>query len=375
MHIFLCAGDDSGDLHASSLMVALRRLEPHVRFSGVGMRRMKRAGLQCIEDQDEWGSALWLHNLLRLGRFKRLLKRCKEFLHQHKPDLVVPVDFGGFNTLLCRAARKARVPVLYYVPPQVWAHGAYRIKKLARCVDRFAVIYPFEREFYRQRGLDVEYVGHPLFDEIEAEPPDEGVVADLRERFGERLIGIFPGSREQEVRRHLPIMTAACSRLRSKFPEAAFALVCPERLGNLVGELLAASPVEVAQLDIKTTELARAALLCVTKSGTITLEIASQLKPMVILYKVGGFTYFVASGLTQTRYIGLVNTLASRMICPEKVMWRREDKWVAAECARLMGSEDEYGRPRRELQQVMKDFARPGASERTARLALRMAGA
>jgi len=371
----LSAGDESGDLHAANLMRAIRELSPDVSFTGVGLRRMVAAGLRLVEPEAEQDGAMWIHNLLRLGRFRRLLDRCRQHFTEHRPCLVVLVDFGGFNLYLARAATTLAIPVLYYIAPQVWAHAAYRAKKLKKWVTKLLVIYPFEPGFYRARGVDAEYVGHPLFDEMAEHPPDEAVVAGLRQGLGNRLVALFPGSRSQEVVRHVPIMAQACRQLAAQTPDAAFAMVCPPRLQALAHQLVSKSPVPIALPDARPIELARAARLCITKPGTITLELASQLRPMVIFYKVAPFPYFVASGLRATPYVSLVNCLAGRQICPERLMWRSEPSWVTARALGFLTRPRLYQKCEKGLRAIMDGFARPGASARAAQIALELARA
>ena len=370
--IFLSAGDESGDLHASNLMREIKKLEHDVQFAGVGRTRMKQMGLLSVRRESGMDGAMWLHNLLRLGRFHQLLKDCRHYLKSERPDLVVLVDFGGFNLYLARAATELGLPVLYYIPPQVWAHGAHRAKKLKKWVTRIAVIYPFERDFYRERSVDVDYVGHPLFDELSRHPPRKQAVDRLREDHGNPLIGLFPGSRAQEVRANLGIAMDACAAVREAFPEAGFAAVCPEGVRDLAVEHVQGGPIEVNILDASATELARAASLCITKSGTITLEVASQECPMLIFYRVNPVSWFLASGLKDTPYIGLVNTLAGRMICPERLMCRDESDWLARQAVDMLQDSARYERCRQSIARVMEGFAEPGASRRTAELALEM---
>lgn len=370
--IFLSAGDDSGDLHASRLMKAMREMSPAIEFRGVGLERMAAAGLEPVLGGTGPDGAMWLHNVLRAGRYRRLLRACRAHFLQHRPDLVILIDFGGFNLFLARAATRAGIPVLYYILPQVWAHSAYRAKKLKRWCSRLIAVYPFERDFYAARGMAVDYVGHPLFDEIADNPPDARVVGGLQEEFGLRLIGLFPGSRAQEVRRHLPLMLEACRLISAEAPEASFAIVCPGKLRSLVGELAADAEVPVRMLDARATELARASVLCLTKSGTITLEIASQFRPMVIFYKGSPAMRFFASGLMTTPYIGLVNCLAGRIVCPEKLMGRRDSYWLAQQCLELLTDRSKYERCRNELRQLIEPLANPAASARAAQIALQM---
>ncbi len=373
--IMLSAGDDSGDLHAANLMRAIRALAPQAEFIGLGMERMAREGMEPLGDAGEPDSAMWLHNVLRMGRFGRRLALCRRALDERRPELVVPVDFGGFNLYLCRAAAARGVPVFYYIPPQVWAHGRYRAKKLRKWTDRVGFIYPFERGLYRRYGVEAEYVGHPLFDELERHPPSPQVVEALRERFGANLIAVFPGSRRQEVRATMPVITAACRRLARRVPDAAFAVLAGPKVREAAAELLGDGPpgMELVE-DARPVELARAARLCLTKSGTITLEIAAQGTPMVIFYRVSPLVGFLAYGLCDVPYFGLINLLAGRIVCPEKGMTAPEPAWVARSALGLMEDADAYEECRAAMRRALEGFAEPGASERAARSALEMIG-
>jgi len=373
--ILLSAGDASGDLHAANLMRAMRQVEPGLSFVGFGMDRMATAGLEPLPADGPADGAMWLHNILRIGRYRQRLACCCEYMDGHSVDLLVPVDFGGFNIYLCKEATRRGVPVFYYIPPQVWAHGTYRLKKLKKWTSRAGLIYPFERELYERHGVAAEYVGHPLFDEIDRHPPSEAAVAELRNRFGESLIGVFPGSRPQEVRAHLPVVGEACRRIRAAAPEVAFAVVCPPGVQSLVAEGLADAQMSAPVLtDVKPTELARASRLCIAKSGTITLEIASQGTPMVIFYRASPVVVFLGSGLASTSFVGLINTLAGRMICAEKAMAFARPAWVAEQALRLLRDADAYEQCRRAIRQALDGFAVPGASDRAARSALELIG-
>jgi len=337
----LSVGDPSGDLHAANLMRAIRR-------------------------------AMWLHNLLRLGHYRRRLEVCMHRLDAGDVSMLVPVDFGGFNLCLCRQAARRGVPVFYYIPPQVWAHGRYRLKKLRKWTTRCGLIYPFETDLYRQWGVAAEYVGHPLFDEIAQHPPSDDVVRGLRRRFGENLVALFPGSRRQEVRAHAQVLADACREIRRAVPDVAFATLCPERVRSLVAKLLPEYLGVQAVDDATPIELARASRLCIAKSGTITLEIATQGVPTVIFYRALAFAAFMGYGLADVPYMGLVNNLAGRMVCPEKLMVRPDPRWVAGQALRLLRDPEAYEENRRDIAATLDGFAEPGASDRAARSALEL---
>jgi lipid-A-disaccharide synthase len=365
--VFFSVGDDSGDLHASNLMREVRRLEPEVSFVGFGMGRMRDAGLEELETEDARGSTMWLHSVLRLGKFRRRLDTCREYFDRTPPDVVVLVDYGGFNLYVARAARRREIPVVYYILPQVWAHGRYRLKKIRKWVNRPLVIYPFDPPLYRSYGVEAKYVGHPLFDHLERNGPGESEVARLRKGLDGRPVAFFPGSRRQEVRANLPIMLEAAETLQREIPELSFALVSPEKMRPVVEEILEEGEVEVALPETDAATLAAAAELCITKSGTITLEIAAQGTPMVVFYRVNPLFYFLGAGVMETPYIELVNNLAGRMVVPEKVMRSADPDWVVEQAGRLLGDTEEYRRCRREIERTLEGFAEPGASQQAAR--------
>ncbi len=369
--ILFSAGDDSGDLHAANLMRAMRRLRPELEFVGFGMEGMREAGLHPLAE--DRGSAMWLRNLLHLGHLRRRLHLCRTALRRGELDLVVPVDYGGFNMYLCREATRQGVPVCYFIPPQVWAHGRYRLKKLRKWTDRAALIYPFEPALYEQYGVEARYVGHPLFDQIEQRPPSPQVVSALRDRFGHRLVGVFPGSREQEIEAHLPLIVETCRRVGARIRAVQFALLCPRKLRPQLASMLTECGIGVAMLEeVQPIELARAAYACITKSGTITLEIASQGTPMVIFYRPSPIVYFLACGLADTPYFGVVNALAGREICPEKAIVAEDADWLTDQTLALLGDPEAYARCREGILEMMEGFARPGACQRAAEYALEM---
>ncbi len=374
--LFFSVGDDSGDLHAANLIRAIRELAPDAEFSGFGMRRMAEEGLQPAGPDWERESSMWLRNIVRVGRFRRRLAACERHFDTRRPDLVVPVDFGGFNLCLCRAAAARRIPVFYYIPPQVWAHGRYRVKKLRKWVTRAGLIYPFETALYARSGVRAEYVGHPLFDELQRNPPRESIAAELRQRFGGELVGIFPGSRRQEIAAHMPTVIRSCGIIRRAAPGAAFATVGGPQVKELLASETARAGQRIELLEgVRPTELARASRLCITKSGTITLEIASQGTPMVIFYRGSPFLAFMAYGLSETRHIGLVNLIAGRVICPELATSGDCSEWVAGHAIRFLRDPDAHESCRRAIRQALAGFAEPGASERAARSALSLMGA
>ncbi|MFW6190012.1 MAG: lipid-A-disaccharide synthase [Planctomycetota bacterium] len=371
--ILLSVGDDSGDLHAANLMRAARRAEPDLRFVGFGMERMAEAGLEALQPEQSTESSMLLRPLLQWRHYRERLKIACRQMDRGRVGLLIPVDFGGFNLCLCRQARRRGVPVFYYIPPQVWAHGRYRLKKLRKWTTRAGIIYPFEKPLYEQWDVPAVYVGSPLFDHLAQHPPREEVVEGLRERFGRRLVGVFPGSRRQEVRAHLPIVADACARIRRAVPEAEFAVVTTEKMRQEVEKGLAGRNAPIALLeDVRPTELAAAATLCVTKSGTVTLEIAGQGTPMVIFYRTSLLGRFLAAGLAEVPWIGLINVLAGEAVCPEKLMARDDSDWLAARTLEFLTDASARRECHTAIRLALDGYTEPGAAERAAQTALEL---
>jgi lipid-A-disaccharide synthase len=369
--IFFSAGDTSGDTHAANLIRELKRLDPELSFVGFGLEQMRESGMVDLEESESHAPVIWLHNLLHLGSFRRKLKTCREWFEKGKVDAVVLVDFGGFNLFVAKAAAQRDIPVFYYILPQIWAHGRYRIKKVRKWVSRAFVIYPFEPDIYREYGVETEYVGHPFFDELKRRPVDETVVENIRKKSGGKIVALFPGSRSQEVKKHLRLLIPACRKLRKKFPDIRFATICPPHARNAMEDAMRGCNLDIQFPNCRPVELAKASYLCLTKSGTISLEIASQNTPMIIFYAINPLLYFFAKGMAYTPYIGIVNVLADEMVCPEKVMWHTDPSWIVTESSKLLMSPQHYEQQRERIREVMAKLAQPGASQKTARLIIR----
>jgi len=163
--IFISAGETSGDLHGSNLIREIHKKNLSIKFHGLGRNRMVEAGMNCIHDMSS-RSVMWLHTLKKIPELWNIFKDCTRFFDEERPELVILIDYAGFNFYLAKSAKRRNIPVMYYISPQLWAHGPWRVKKIRKLVDRMVVIYPFEETFYAKEGVSVKYVGHPLFDEL-----------------------------------------------------------------------------------------------------------------------------------------------------------------------------------------------------------------
>lgn len=377
--IFISAGEKSSDIHGSNLIRQLDKKNQAVKVHGLGGERMVEAGLHCIHDMSSH-SVMWLHALGKIPELWNIFTDCTRFFDKEKPDLVILMDYAGFNFYLARAAKKRNIQVMYYISPQLWAHGAWRVKKLKKLVDKMVVIYPFEEALFTKAGVPVRYVGHPLFDELNARSIDEDLVSKMKQNEDNTIVSLLPGSRTQEIKRLLPILLETAAILHKNIPSAKFLLSCSNiRNLELVNSLLKRYtstnnkkhlPVEIITENI--SEVIAASSLCISSSGTIALEIAFYNVPMVICYRISLFSYFVVKPFMTTPYVCLVNKIAEKTIVPEILMYRDECKWLASRAAELLLNKGKRKECIDGLEKVKSIIGAPGASEKAADEALSM---
>ena len=364
--IFISAGDPSGDIHGANLMRCLLEKDPNITFYGLGRENMLQSGLHGLHDMSQ-KSLMWLHVLIELLTFLRMKKECIHFLMQERPCAVILIDYCGFNFYIASAAKKLGISVIYYISPQLWAHGPWRVKKMKKLVDKLLVIYPFEKSFYDNAGIPVTYVGHPLFDEIHKEDVDEGLVAELKKQLGETIISFLPGSRRQEIGRLLPLFLQSAALIHQTIPSAKFLISCNnEQHFDLISAITKEFTVPCKIVVGNAHEVIKASILCIAGAGTITLQIAYYLKPMIIAYKISPFAYFIAKPFLITPFIGLVNKLASKMIVPERLMCRGNPAWLVNQAIQLLNNPQKRQACIHELSLLMNEIAKPGASEHAA---------
>lgn len=358
MRVLLVAGEASGDLHAANLLRALRAAHPAVEAFGVGGERLREAGLECVARSEEL-SVMGLAEVVReLPRLWRLASRVRREALARRPDVAVLVDSPDFNLPLARRLRRAGIPVVIYVSPQLWAWRAGRVRRIRRDVRRVLCILPFEVAFYTEHGVAAEYVGHPLVDELAP------VMAAMPPRRPSAL-ALLPGSRWHEVEALLPTMLAAAAALAGEVPDLRVRLIAAPGLDRERLEALmrgAAVPVEVIAGDRHRALAACSAAL--VASGTATLECALLDVPMVVGYRLQALSYALAKRLVRVPHVGLVNLVAGERLAPEAVQDEFNAARLVAEARQLLG--DTGMRQRAGLAEVRRRLGAPGASARAA---------
>jgi lipid-A-disaccharide synthase len=415
--ILVVAGEASGDDHAARLVAAIKESQPQVEFFGIGGEALAAQGVRILTPASELAVVGLMEVAGHLPAIWGALRSIGTVLKTAPPDLAILVDFPDFNFWVARLARYRRVPVLYYISPQVWAWRTYRVRTLARLTDRLVVIFPFEADFYRQRGVAVEYVGHPFRETL---PPltDRRTFLKVAGLDPEALtIALLPGSRSGEIERHLPTILKAASLIRRSIPETQFILPLAStaptelverlvdefwgrglrapaltpfpnppppipyrgvggefagRVGDLTYEKSLGPPLKI--IPGQAYQALGAAHAAVVASGTATVEAALAGTPTVIVYRVSPLTFALARRLVRVEHVGMANLLAGERVFPELIQDDFTPERLAHEIVSLIRDPGRLMAVRRGLAEVIRRLGGPGASRRAARVAVELMG-
>jgi lipid-A-disaccharide synthase len=368
--IMIVAGEQSGDLHGSNLVKAMRRIDPTLLFYGIGGRKMKEAGVELMADSADMAVVGLTEVAGKLAMILSVMRRMKQALKEQKPALLILIDYPDFNLRLGKAAKKNGVPIFYYISPQIWAWRKGRIRKIRIIVDKMAVILPFEEQFYRQADMDVTFVGHPLLDVVKKKYPRSEALKKFKLQEGITTIGLLPGSRKGEVARLLPVMVKAAGILMRNRPPLQFVLPLADGLDRECVEAIIrreSVPVSVIPNDIY--DVIGVSDIAVVASGTATLETALLGTAMVIIYKVSPLSYRIGAKIISVTHIGLANLIAGKTIVPELIQHDANPERIAAEVMGMLGNAERMQRIKEELNEIREKLGSPGASDKAARLA------
>ncbi|PYO02169.1 MAG: lipid-A-disaccharide synthase [Candidatus Rokuibacteriota bacterium] len=372
--VMLSAGEVSGDLHGGALAAALRRLSPEVRLLGMGGERMAAAGVELLADARQMAIVGFTEALRRLPAVRRRFARLRDAMLTQHPDVLVTIDYPGFNLRLAEVARAADIPVVYFVPPQIWAWRAGRIRVIRERVSLVLAVFPFERPLYRQAGVPVEFVGHPIADALVGAPSR----ADARRRLGlaesDLVIGLLPGSRALEIARLTPIIRDAVATVASRHPRARFVLaLAPTVTAADVSAHFGASQ----RIDVVTDAHAvmSASDLLLATSGTATLEAALLGAPMVVIYRFSWLSQMVGHAVLRIPWISLPNIILGRGVVPELFL-RHEvtAERLAATALRLIETPGALDAQRSAFRELAAEVGEPGVAQRAAARVLSIIG-
>lgn len=375
--VFISAAEPSADQHGADLIRAARSMRSDLRFVGVAGPKMIAAGCESIFDMTSHASML-LGAIRVAGRAAKMMTTAGRYLRMYPFAAAVVIDSPTLHLPLAARAQAAGVPVMYYIAPQMWAWGAYRIHKLRNRCDRVAVIFPFEEKYFRNQGVDARWVGHPLADQVDAERPDESRVQELRAK-GEPLIALLPGSRKHVVESILPDQLEIAGRIAMRFPRARFGIsvaspvVAPIVARAMQSVTLSAkgggSRVELFPRD--RASLIEAADLVLVASGTTALEVAFRERPMIVMYQSSPLFYnTVGRWMIHTEFLSLPNILAGREIVPEFMPYYRSTEPIARKAIEMLESPSMCDEMIEQLESVVRPLRGPSAAKNAAQILL-----
>lgn len=370
MRIFISAGEPSGDLHAANLVKSLRARFPDAEFVGFGGSHFEEAGGTLLYPLVELAVMWFGRVLLNLHKFLSLASQADRFFRHERPDVVVLIDYPGFHWWIAWRARVRGIPVVYYVPPQIWAWAGWRVNKVRKYFDLVLCSLPFEPAWYHARGVPgAVFVGHPYFDELTERTLDDDFLA-AQEQKGHPLVAILPGSRKQEITKNMAVLLRSAAKVARARPDVRFAVAClKEKHQAMVREIVKESGHNVPNLEIhaaRTPELIRLADVAWAVSGSVSLELMTEALPTVVVYTIRPFDLWVARFFIKSKYICLVNLLADAELMPEYLASQDVSEEMSTWALRWLNDPQARAAASQALVKLRDRVAAPGASDRAA---------
>ena len=365
MRYYIIAGEASGDLHASNLVAEIKKKDKKAEFRGFGGDLMKAQGVDLVKHYRSMAFMGFVEVAVNLRKVLGNISLCKKDILDYQPDVVILVDYPGFNFRIANFAHENGFKVIYYISPQVWAWKRRRVRKIKKSVDKMLVILPFEEEFYKRYGVDVTYVGNPLLDELAKFGSTNRSIFLRRNSLGERreIIALLPGSRKQEVKRVLPVMLKAVSH----FPDYQFVIGGVSSLDkSLYKEIIGNA--DVFWIENQTYELLQNSSAAVVTSGTATLETALLSVPEVVCYKSTGLSYRIAKRLVKVKFISLVNLVMDKEVVKELIQNDLTEDNIVKELEQLLHNGKRQRQLLEDYDELKERLGNAGASEKAAEI-------
>lgn len=370
----MSCGEPSGDLYAAALATEIHRLDPSATITGFGGDRLAAAGATLVENFSGLSVTGLLEVVRLLPRTYATYRRLVADADAVRPDVFVAIDFPDFNFVLARALKKRGIPIVYYISPQLWAWRAGRMKTMRRLADRVLVIFPFEAAIYRDAGVPVEWVGHPLFDVQPAPRPREDVLPQHGLDPSRPVLALLPGSRANELREILPGLAQAAALVRAQLPTAQVVVARAPHLDDALFEPMR-TIADACLIEGQTDDVLAAADAAIVASGTVTVQAALHECPMVVVYRLSPLTYRVGKPFVRVDTYAMVNLVAGRRVVMELIQDAFTPPAAAAEAVRLLTDRAYVERMKAELREVRTKLGSPGASRRAAQAVLAAGGA
>ncbi|MBA3641230.1 MAG: lipid-A-disaccharide synthase [Acidobacteriota bacterium] len=374
MRVMISCGEPSGDLYAAALAGEILRLDPSATITGFGGDRLAAAGATLVENFSGLSVTGLLEVVRLLPRTYATYRRLVADAEASRPDVFVAIDFPDFNFVLARALKKRGIPIVYYISPQLWAWRAGRMKTMRRLADKVLVIFPFEEPIYKDAGVPVEWVGHPLFDVQPSLDPREAFLARHGLDPARPVLALLPGSRANELREILPDVATAAALVRAQLPDVQLVLARAPHLRDELLQPLGALP-DVVTVEGQTDDVLAAADAAIVASGTVTVQAALHECPMVVVYRLSPLTYRVGRPFVHVDTYAMVNLIAGRRVVLELIQDEFTPAAVAGEALRLLTDREHAARVKTDLREVRQKLGGPGASRRAADAVLSLAGA
>ncbi|MBI2914300.1 MAG: lipid-A-disaccharide synthase [Firmicutes bacterium] len=369
MKVMISAGEASGDVYGAQLALEVEKLIPGVRLFGMGGDLMRKAGVRLLFNPTPMSTVGLVEALKSASVLRRVLLRLGDVIDRQRPDVIVLIDFPGFNMRLAELAKRKKIPVLYYFCPAAWAWGKGRAERIAETTTKVASVFAFEDEFYREAGADVTFVGHPLLDMVKPGMSEKEARRLFNLDTASPVFGILPGSREQEIRLLLPLMLRAAEAIKESVPEAQFVIPVAHTVsGDELQPYVANSSLSVSLVEGRLYDVLNVCELAMITSGTATLEAALLGVPHVAVYKVSAPTYLVMKRLIRIPYVSLPNIVAGKRVIPELLQHEATPDRLAALLLHLYQNGVERDAMSAELREIRGKLGSPGAVGRVAEM-------
>ena len=374
-HVLIVAGEASGDLHGANLVKAMKKMDRDILFQGIGGDRMVIAGVDIAAHSSQMAVVGLTEVFSKSNIILSTYFQLRSILKNEQPDLLIVIDYPGFNISLAGAAKKFGIPVLYYISPQLWAWRSGRVKKISQRVNRMAVILPFEKDFYKDMGTDmpVDYVGHPLMDQV----PQDFNITKIKNDFGikgdDTVISLLPGSRSEEIKKLLPDMLGAARLISKRIKNLKCLLpIAPTISPELIDSIIGLSDLKVITTGNGVYNCLAVSDLAYVASGTATLETAIMGVPMIITYRISPLSFAIAKRVVKVPHVGLVNLVAGEEVAPELLQEDVVPEKMAEKALEILENEKNKKIIKEKLAGVKASLGEPGASARTAKIAFDM---
>lgn len=371
-NILIVAGEASGDMHGASLVKELLKIDPGISFFGIGGDMMEDAGVRISYHARDMAIVGIFEVINKLSLIRKAMKDMEGLMDTVKPDAVILIDYPDFNLRIAKKAKARGIKVIYYISPQVWAWRKGRVKTISRVVDKMLVAFPFEVPIYRNAGVDVEFVGHPLMDAVPAGRNRNSARRELGFEEGYTVIGLLPGSRRREVEYLLPEMIKAARIITKKADGVRFAIPVANTLdAGYIKGFIGGSGIDVQVFSGKAYSVMAASDILLVSSGTATLEAAITGTPMLVAYRMMPLTYVIGKRLVHLELGSLPNIVAGKGIVPELIQGNATGEKMAEEALNILNDKGRLAKMKRELGGVREALGKPGAARRAAEVVYR----